>query len=303
MAPDRNDSFDDLDDLDAYLADQRATDTLQLSTVAEAQAALHAFASSSGPGAWASLDRLQVAARLFEIVAVPRSITQGSLNLCGPAAFFSIVAARHPVALAQAAIELFEKGSCSLGGLTLAPTLDLQSASYSEMQRKSLFIAPQADWMLLGALRNSTEVFWQPSWRGDPNQELAGMTRPEELAGWLQATGYFSSVVDGGRWASNPGLPDAEALAPEPGVDHAMLINVNMLAAATGNTADQSFLLNMFPNHWVVLVSEVVPDAVAREVRMSVWTWGRTFHSLLIPEQLFQANYFGAVTTRLKVTG
>src|ERR1700733_317147 len=119
MTTGENDSFDDVDDLDAYLADERAADKLQLSSVADAQTTILAFASSKAIGAWPSLDRQAIALRLLEIVTVPRTINQGALNLCGPAAFFAIVAARHPVSVASAAIALFETGKCALGGLHL----------------------------------------------------------------------------------------------------------------------------------------------------------------------------------------
>lgn len=261
---------------------------------------------------------------LEEIVRNPRVISQGSLNLCGPAAFFNIVASRHPVAVAQAATSLFDTCAADLGGLHIAPKSDLVSTNYANMVPKMTNgVTPQADYMLLGALRNSTEVFWQPNWRGNPDQELAGMTRPEELASWLNSPGFFSQVRDGGKWASNPGIPNAQNLPTYPGNDNAILVNTNLLAAAQKATptadpgekptlspagidsADHTFLLSAFPNHWVILVSEVGGGLYADPsggyyVTLSIWTWGNTYTDLWVPQKDFVDNYYGAVTTFLK---
>lgn len=304
-------------------SDSRSQDTLALSTAADAVSVIDAFRSSSATSPWTSLDRTKVADRLTQIVQNPRTISQGSLNLCGPAAFFNVVASRHPVAVAQAATTLFDTGAADLGGLHIAPKSDLISTDYSSMVSKMTHgVTEQADWMLLGALRNSTAVFWQPDWRGNPDQELAGMTRPEEMASWFNATGFFSKVNDGGKWATNPGIPNAENLPTYPGNDNAILINTNLLGAAqkatptadpgekptlspAGFDSDHSFLLDMFPNHWVVLVSEVGGGLYADPsggyyVTLSIWTWGDTYTDLWVPQKDFIANYYGAVTTFLK---
>jgi len=299
-----NSAFDDADQLGTYLQDERAADTVQLSTVDDAVAVVETFRSSTATSPWTSLDRTQVADRLETILRTPRSITQGALNLCGPAAFFTIVASRHPVAIAQAATALFDTGAGDIGGLHLQPKSDLVSVNYADMLSKmGTNVAPQADWMLLGSLRNTTEVWWQPDWKGNPDQEVAGMTRPEELASWFRSTGFFARVDDDGRWASNPGIPDAENLQLLSGWDNAVLINANLLAAAGQTTFDNTFILSSFPNHWVVLLSEVVADYSKQALTLSVWTWGQSLLALSVPQQAFRHNYYGAVTTRLPPRG
>jgi hypothetical protein len=293
-------AFDDSDQLTTYMQDQRGADTVQLSSIDDAVAIIETFRSSTATSPWNSLERGKVADRLEEIVRNPRVITQGALNLCGPAAFFNIVAGRHPVAVAQAATALFDTGACDIGGLHIAPKSDLTSVSYSDVLAKmGSSPAPQAEWMLLGALRNTTNVFWQPDWKGDPSQELAGLTRPEELASWFTATGFFAKVSDGGKWASNPGIPNAENLSLAAGTDNAVLINTNLLAATGQTTIDNSFILSSFPNHWVTLLSDVVADTTNKVVNVSFWTWGTPLLGLSIPQQAFLDNYYGAVTTTL----
>lgn len=297
-------AFDDADQLGTYLQDERASDTVQLSTVDDAVALVETFRSSTATSPWTSLDRTQVADRLEAILRSPRSITQGALNLCGPAAFFNIVTSRHPCAVARAATALFDTGAGDIGGLHLQPKSDLVAVNYTDMLgRMGTNVAPQTDWMLLGALRNTTEVWWQPDWKGNPDQELAGMTRPGELAGWFRSTGFFATVSDNGKWASNPGIPNAENLQVLQGWDNAVLINANMLAAAGQTTFDNTFILSSFPNHWVVLLSEVVADLAKQALTLSVWTWGQSLLSLSVPQQAFLDNYYGAVTTTLPAQG
>lgn len=127
------------------------------------------------------------------------------------------------------------------------------------------------------------------------------MSRPEELASWFTSTGFFSSVVDGGRWATNPGIPAAESLRLLPGMDNAILINTNLLASPLQTMVDRTFILSSFPNHWITLLSEVVVDTAGKVVHVSFWTWGQSFLALQIPLQDFLDNYYGAVTTKLPV--
>jgi hypothetical protein len=193
--------FTDGDQLTAVLVDKRATDTRQRSSFTDAQAVVSTFAAKTDPGAWSpTLARADVANRLTQLVTVPdpalkdpepssgpRSLKQGALNLCGPAAFFQMALGRDPVAVMQFATQLFDAGSATLGNLKVAPGQDLLQADFGAMLQKagtspsSAF--QSADWMLFGALRNSTDVFWQGSWQGDPDQMVAALTRPEELAG------------------------------------------------------------------------------------------------------------------------
>lgn len=312
--------FDDGDKLSSFIDDQRAADTATASTFEGAREIVAQFAAESGAGAWPSLDRAQVAARLEAIfterpddgaapTVSPRSINQMSLNLCGPAAFLVMAAERDPVAVATYATTLFNEGAASIGSLEIQADEDLRSADYAAMARRGAQwggVPPQAEWMMLGAVRNSTEVFWQPEWRGDPEQELAGMSRPEEVADWMRLSGIWSSVQDNGRWAANPGIPNATDLPGAEGIDVAVLLNTNLIDASVltgvdGRSAGKpgtTFVKALFPNHWVVLLSEVVPDVQQEFLTFSIWTWGRRL-VLRTPMNVFLKNYYGTVLARL----
>jgi hypothetical protein len=322
--------FTDGDALTKSLVDKRSTDQKQRSSFSDAQSALTDFAAKTDSGAWSSsLSRGDVAQRLTQIVTVPdpglsdpapssgpRSLQQGGLNLCGPAALLQMGYGRDPVAVTQFATQLFDNGSATLGSLNIAPGADLLGGDYAAMLQKARdadhagFTA--AEWMLFGAVRNSTDVFWQGSWQGDPDQLLAGMTRPEELAAWMRASGIWSSVEDHGKWASNPGIVEASNLTMSDGTDIALLIHANLIAKSTlwnPNTGapddsgekrynparlSDAFLLSSFPNHWVVLLSEVTPDVKGENVYLAIWTWGMRLF-LCVPKQVFLDNYYGAV--------
>jgi hypothetical protein len=318
-SPYDTDWFTDTDALDKMLRDKRATDMMCKSSSTDAAEVVNAFVQETNAGTWSpSLRRPEVAQRLAALAASPRLLDQAALNLCGPAALFQIALGRDPVAVMQFATQLYDNGSASIGNLTVAPRPDLLSADYDAMVAQvpnNRFYA--ADWMLLGALRNATQVFWQPSWTGDPDQELAALTRPEELADWMRQSGIWSSIEDHGKWASNPGLPNATALTLNDGTDIALLINANLIAKSVlldpedpskpasldpGNPnphkPDNSFLLSAFPNHWVVLLNEVVIDPKQENALMAIWSWGQKLY-MKTPLQDFADNYYGAVIANL----
>jgi hypothetical protein len=94
---------------------------------------------------------------------------------------------------------------------------------------------------------------------------------------------------------------------PGSGQDIALLVNVNALASArrvedldnagTTNpfTPDETFILNQFPSHFIILLAEIVPDTSARTLSMSVWTWGGSYTFEGVPIRRFMDNYYGAV--------
>ena len=207
---------------------------------------------------------------------------------------------RDPVAVARYATDLFETGTGSIGNFTVTASDDLLGTDFAEVSTHGN-ASSQAEWMMLSAIRNATEAFWQPEWTGDPDQELAGMTRPEELADWMRQTGIWSSVKDNGRWASNPGIPDATDIVLAEGRDVAVLIHANLIKESTVSGADHGpgehtvSIMNNFPNHWVVLLSEVTPKLDDNSLDLTIWTWGGRM-KLNVPQQVFIDNYFGTIT-------
>jgi hypothetical protein len=300
--------FTDADALDQFTSDMRALDTKKVSDPAAAAQTVDAFAGKTDASAWPSLDRATVAARLTELINDPRLLNQASLNLCGPAALFVEWIGRDPEAFATFATTLFDSGEATMGTLNIGPDPDLRNADYKSLVSQVSGDPPaQADWMILGALRNAHQVFWQPSFSGDPKQELAALTRPEELTDWFTALGIFSTVANEANWATAAGIPHASSINLADGTAAVLLIHINLIAQATidGKPAvenlgqDNTFLLNQFPNHYVHLLSEVVPSADSKTVLLSIWSWGHSFLNMVVPQDVFVSNYYGAVKTVL----
>lgn len=290
-------AFEDGDLLGILLDDQRAADLMTLSSQEDAAALILEFQTRPGPGAWPSLNRHEVAQRLLALILQPRLFLQAGLNLCGPACFFNMAMGRDPVAVTRCATELFEQGVSALGKLRIEPSRQLVKGDYAAMSRLGS-VPPQADWMLLSALRNSMQVVWLPTWVGDPTQELAGMTRPEELTEWMTLTGIWGSVLNEGNWMSRPGIPHFLDISNFLGEDIGLLINTNMIAESKSSSfsvqPQHNILLDHFPNHWVILLSTPRMDLFGTNVLLSIWSWGTTGR-LVVPKQVFVDNYYGAV--------
>ena len=306
--PDSGDGgyFKDTDKLTEYLRDERAADTNAISTKEDAKAVIDAFRAETAASPWTSLDRGQVADRLADLIDDPRQIHQGALNLCGPAVFFCMWNARDPVGFARFATQLFDNGRASIGSMNVAPSRKLLTKDYSQMvPLMKGDVTTQADWMVMGALRNSEDVFWQGTWTGDPRQELPGLTRPEELAAWMKATGVWKTVRNEANWATNKGVQHAIDLQIFKGWDTALLVNANLLVAAhpidntcgqdPGAMPENNWILKQFPNHFVMLLSEIVRNEQADTLEFGIWSWGHTLPCLSVPTKAFTDNYYGAV--------
>jgi len=204
---------------------------------------------------------------------------------------------RDPVGFANYATDLYDAGTGYIGSLEISPDSDILDIDFNAISGKANTWS--ADWMVLSAIRNSLNVWWQPSWVGNPSQELAGLTRPEELADWLTATGIYETVENEANWVKEKGIPHALNLPQQEGKDIALLLNSNLLKAAKHEELDRSVLLSLFPNHFVVLINEVLLDVENDQINLSLWTWGSTSIMISVPKQVFVKNYYGAVIATL----
>jgi hypothetical protein len=241
-----------------------------------------------------------------------RVIQQGDLNLCGPAAHMSRWAYRDPVAFATFATQLFETGKSQIGSLAIAPGSDLLGADYNAMLAKMVHVAaPQADWMFLSALRNTTNLFWQPSFVGDPSQQVAAMTLASQLTSWFSATGMYAKVDDQTNMVEEKGVEHAIGLDNLPGQDIVLLINANLIALAEKGSPDSGWIVNQFPNHYVGLLNAPTLSADQTTITLNVWTWGRSSRigSTPDPDKVGQTvdvavadfikNYYGAIVATM----
>jgi hypothetical protein len=227
--------------------------------------------------------------------------------------FLHIWAGRDPVGYARYAVGLLETGEGRIGSLTIPAAAALEAVRYPALGRPSTMTAPAADFVCMASLRNDANAIL-PYDPASGSEGLAGSTTPGEVATWLRATGAFSTVRDEANWATCAGLEHARGLLVGGTADVAMLVHVNALASATSVeaiatprtpitnpvTPDRSFILDMFPDHFVSLVAAVVVSINGETVSLSAWTWGGSYLFSGIPVRTFSDNYYGAVRTSMR---
>jgi hypothetical protein len=154
-------------------------------------------------------------------------------------------------------------------------------------------VCPVAEWMFMSALRDEANAI--NDFEGTPEEDLAGLTTPAELASWMTSTGVYRSVRDEGNWVFTKSLQHALALSPSANTDIALLIHGHVVkaAAAAGQKKADHIILRAFPNHFVVLESPVwqLPNG---KVKFSCWTWGGK-RNIEVDPNIFEANYYGAI--------
>jgi hypothetical protein len=265
----------------------------------EASAMIAAF-STGDRGGWRGvwkLERAAVARRLGELVAEPGRFRQGRLNLCGPAALFSVWFDRDPVAAVRFGIDLFETGRARLGPHEVVASPALRDHAYGQTDRGRS--CPQADWMLMASLRDSSNKLVRYSRPGGLREPAAAITMPGAMRRWLTATGCYESVVDETNLVRRKGIGHVESLVPTPGEDVFLLVALEMFrrpAAAWRRARDR--VVSLVPNHWVLLRSPV--RLVANEVHFAFWSWA-ALHEATLERSAFERCYYGALRARTTV--
>ena len=255
------------------------------------------FGAGTGAGAWASLDRATVAAGIADLVNFPDHAQQGGNGLCTTAAFINVWAQDAPDAYAAFAAALFENGAADIApaqgtgaGLTITAGEDLRNADYYAIATKMGIagypVPSQADWMVMSAIRDSSNDFvdftgdpddWVSSALGDGSGAWSG-----ELPAWLRATGVWSTVIDDESPFFGSDLDSALLLDPA----HARVIlniDAELLDPALGSG-----------NHTCVLRSPVTKSA-AGNVELRVWSW-TSLYDVSVTEDKFNGDYNGATT-------
>src|SRR5512139_872628 len=169
-----------------------------------AQAVIAAFADGDAAGAW-RFDRSAVAQRLRELVDDPLLIRQGRANLCGPAAMMALWLRDDPEAATTYAVHLFERGEARIGALPVRASARLRATAAGAD-------CPPADWLMMAALRDSTNRVLPYAHARGPREAAAAITLPGAVARWLRAAGC--DVRDETNLVVRKGLRHARAPAP-----------------------------------------------------------------------------------------
>ena len=249
------------------------------------------------------LDRAAVADRVDELIAHPRRLRQGRLNLCGPAALVSLWLARDPVGVARYALDLYRYGWARLGELTVVASRGLRETPYGRFEAATG--SPQADWMLLASLRDSANRLLCYDRLDGLYEKTAAITTAATMRRWFMA---FPAVVDLSDTTRRVRLPGTSgpraALVPTPAADRAVLLLVRqaLFSSAPASTPASGWrrmrdaVARHLPDHWVVLVDPLQDDGDT--VRLRCWTWG-SLREVRVPRAVFDVCYFGSLAVSL----
>jgi peptidoglycan hydrolase-like protein with peptidoglycan-binding domain len=261
-----------------------------LARVPGALATVGAFAQAAGTP-WIHLSRATVAAGIAERVTTPDGAQQGGNGLCTTAAFVNVWAQDAPDAYAAFATALFNNGLANIaphqngGGQRIQASHALLTADYAalvaKMQQKGFPAPSQADWMVLAAIRDGTNLFFD--FTGDLDSLVSdwladGASPFGDLDGWLRNAGAWSLVVDEANLRLTASLAQAKQL--DPASSRCLLnIDVGMLRDDSGR-------------HTVVLRSPIT-ETNDGSVTLKVWTWAGV-RDVRVTKAKFEDTYFGA---------
>ena len=250
-----------------------------------AVAKVNTFRAGTTPSAWTGLDRGDTADRLIELINDPDKLEQGSLGVCGPAAFFNIWIAEDPLAFASYAIDLYEKGEAKIGNLDVKPGTALRSTDYLAVRPNMSTVVPEADWMVMAGLRDSENLWF--NFEGTPEEDFSGGTTGGEVASWLRATGLFSRVANETAAILGEDLDHAKQLNPTANRKIVMFIDTSMISPSRPKGKSK---------HFINLRGKVTETA-AGEVDFTYWTWGDP-PADINPDPtvaVFEDTYLGAI--------
>jgi len=201
-----------------------------------------------------------------------------------------------PDAYGAFAAALFDNGAANLapdqsgGGLRIQASSALLGADYdaiaTRMTAKGFPVQSQADWMVMSAIRDSTNVLFR--YTGDPDDWVSrtlgdgAITSPlspiRDLDSWLRNADAWVSVVDASNDLLTASLQQAELLEP---IRSRCLLNI-----------DVGMLNNDTGRHTVVLRSPIT-ETNDGFVTIKVWSWAG-LRDVRVTKAKFEDTYFGA---------
>lgn len=189
---------------------------------------------ASARSAWTGISADAFAARLGRLLADPDLLHCGALDAAGPAVVLRAWLQRDPMGASDFARELAATGRSQVGDLPVAPE-GARAVDHGELRRcRPGTLPPAADWLLLTALRDAEDPFFDH--RGDLSDELLLPTAPAWVTEVLTATAAWATVRDE-VWPRG-GMDEAELACwrPEPG--RPVLLVVDAALLPTGSTPD-----------------------------------------------------------------
>jgi hypothetical protein len=274
---------------------------------------LQKAAAENATPAWKHLNWQTVIKRVTDLVLGPHLVNQRGLNACGPAVFFKLWFERDPLGAAVFAYRLLKSGAAEIGPINVNPRASLVAKDYNAIRarvdkvRSSMPAMPEeAEWMLMGALRDSENmVFPYPAEPRALGESASGMTLPMTLTSWLRATNVYSFVANDTdiRGASRESLLN---LVPSNEVDVVILCD----SALQGDLYPETYNRGRppkhapeggrvgVPQHYIHWKSQVHTAGVPPRgwYRVDIWSQGKDWVRNWISQEAFISSYFGAIT-------
>lgn len=227
--------------------------------------------------AWPKLSDSEVLPRVKALAANANLFDQGSVGLCTAAAFFHHVIQRDPVQFEKFADALYGAGMGFLGRLKVAPDADLRDISYAALALKHKGMPPQADWMLMSALRDSENWFFD--FEGAPDESVAIRTSAQEMSAWYEDTGLYKKVT----YSSDTRPAKIKAITKSASNHVALWIKVALL----GDSREGS--------HMITIEGPLTVNEAADTAKFDYWTWGQPVKTLATSFTALKNNYLGSI--------
>ncbi len=267
------------------LSQIKAPGTNPGSTIADALFLITEFGNRTGDLKF-NVTRNQIVDDLTHWINHPDLLDQNKLNLCGPAATLYCVMQRDPKMVCKFVIDLVENGKGKFGTRTVNPDSDLKNQTIKDWG------PTKAQWIAMCSLRDDENWFFD--YEGTPEEDVSAATTPGEVQDWLMDTGLYTTIIDEANLVVTESLSHLQKLKLNNNTDNILLIHAYLLKKAkSANKKSDDFITNAFPNHFVVLKSDVVVENDI--VKFTVWTWGKDDYDVEVPIKTFNANYYGAV--------
>ncbi len=265
----------------------------------EIKTALLAFEQSEQPGVWTQLDKSQLIQEVRSRLSNPFRVNQGQQPFCGPASILFELIRKHPLRYVQHCHSLFETGQFQAYSRTIRASERLCQTSLGQIRMA------HADWMMLSTLRESENLIFPV----DPNapqiiQNLGGMTKSWEMAGWVQeilgypTVEYHHAYLVRDLQVLQKG---AEAIA-QGGVAFLLITAHGLLRDQPLNTKQESRLAQplALPDHWVTLLDNMTIQPGMRwnpdsgHVGFNTFSWAANLR-VDVPQGVFRRFFWSLV--------
>lgn len=233
--------------------------------------------TDSSISAWKKLDHRQVTTRLMDLRNNANLFNQGGIGLCTAAAFYHNIIQKNPIGFGLFAKQLHAEGMGYLNKLKIAPGDSILNVDYNILAKNYGNMPPQADWMLMAALRDSQN--WFLNFDGAPDENVAFNTSASELSEWYNGTGFYSTVV----FSNDTDLDEIKKVIKSGNNHVALWIKISMLGDPRPST------------HIITLESPLIINEAANSVTFDYWTWGQPVKSLQTTLDNFKSSYLGAI--------